>query len=102
VEEGRSGPKEDGMRNRSIPAGLIVAALALALAGANGARELRSPGPALADTLSVDRLSQVTMEPIRVVVPNEAWLESVTMELILVVIPRPEGANPSSRKSPRP
>jgi hypothetical protein len=72
------------MRYRSIPAGVMVAGLAIALAGPDGAPELRTPEPALADTLAADWLSQVTMEPIR------------------VVIPRSESANPDSRESPRP
>jgi hypothetical protein len=90
------------MGTHSIPAGVIVAGLAVALAGPDGAPELRTPEPAFADTLAADWLSQVTMEPIRVVVPGEAWLDSVTMEPIRVVIPRSESANPDSRESPRP
>jgi hypothetical protein len=89
------------MGNRSIPATVIVAGLAIALSGPDGSSEIRSLDPALADTLSADRLSVVTREPIRVVVPVEAWLDSVTMEPIRVVIPRPESASPDSRESPR-
>ena len=53
------------------------------------------------DTLAEGWISQVTMEPIRVVVPLEMRMESVTMEPIRVVMPIEQSATETLEASDR-
>jgi len=53
------------------------------------------------DTLAEGWISQVTMDPIRVVVPLEMRMESVTMEPIRVVIPIAQSATETLEASDR-
>lgn len=93
------------MPGRSIGTTLVVAGLVAALAGPR-VLPLRSPQPfapadsteAVPDTWMAD----VTMEPIRVVIPRDWRMEAVTMEPIRVVIPLAGSPTTESRgDSPR-
>jgi hypothetical protein len=91
------------MTGNSIGATLMTAGL-LAVLAAPGTTSLDpgNRGAAPADTLSADWMAQVTMEPIRVVVPRVSALDAVTMEPIRVVIPRQEaGVRATGDESPR-
>lgn len=92
------------MQRLSIGSALVAAGLFAALTGSPPAMP-GSPVPAaVPDTTDVAApwMKQVTMEPIRVVVPRETQYEAVTMETIRVVIPRAETAAPEDREaSPR-
>jgi hypothetical protein len=91
------------MTGNSIGATLLAAGLLAALA-APGTTSLDpgNRGAAPADTLPAAWMAQVTMEPIRVVVPRISALDAVTMEPIRVVIPRQEaGTRDTGEESPR-
>lgn len=78
------------MQRPSIGSALLTAGLIAALTGPPPATP-GSPAPAaVADTTDVTApwMKQVTMEPIRVVVPRETQYEAVRMEPIRVVAPR--------------
>jgi len=91
------------MSGHSIGTTLLAAGLLAALA-APGTTSLEpgNRGAAPADTLPAAWMAQVTMEPIRVVVPRVSALDAVTMEPIRVVIPREDaGARGTGEESPR-
>ena len=91
------------MSGHSIGTTLLAAGLLAALA-APGTTSLGpgNRGAAPADTIPGAWMAQVTMEPIRVVVPRESALDAVTMEPIRVVIPRQEaGVRATGEESPR-
>lgn len=91
------------MPGHSIGTTILAAGLLAALAvPRTTSLESRSNGAAPADTLSAAWMAEVTMEPIRVVVPRPSALDAVTMEPIRVVIPRADGAaRGPSEDSPR-
>jgi hypothetical protein len=91
------------MSGHSLGTTLLAAGLLVALA-APGTTSLGPGhrGAAPADTLPAAWMAQVTMEPIRVVVPRVSALDAVTMEPIRVVIPRQDaGARGPGEESPR-
>lgn len=89
------------MPSRTIGITLVTTGLVAALVAPSGT-VLRSmkPGTVAADTLTAAWISEVTMDPIRVVVSHEMRLESVTMEPIRVVIPLAESATQESQETP--
>ena len=91
------------MAGHSIGITLLAAGLLAALAAPRSTSlEPGNRGSAPADTLGDAWIAQVTMEPIRVVVPRPSALDAVTMEPIHVVIPREDAApRGASQESPR-
>lgn len=90
------------MPSRTIGITLVTTGLVAALVAPSGT-VLRStePGTVAPDTLSAVWISEVTMDPIRVVVPYEMRLESVTMEPIRVVIPLESATQEAQEMLPR-
>jgi hypothetical protein len=91
------------MSGRSIGTTIVATALLAALAApSTTSLESRMSGASPADTLSAAWMAEVTMEPIRVIVPRPSALDAVTMDPIRVVIPRADGASRGpSEESPR-
>ncbi|HYO46902.1 MAG TPA: hypothetical protein VEY33_09475 [Gemmatimonadota bacterium] len=87
------------MPSRSIGITFVTTGLVAGLVAFSGP-VLRStePGTVAPDTLSAVWISEVTMDPIRVVVPYEMRLESVTMEPIRVVIPLEKSATQEAQE----
>lgn len=86
------------MPSRTIGITLVTAGLVVAVSGPRVAPRTVVPASVPADTVVVDPIAKVTMEPIRVVMSRDQRLESVTMEPIRVVIPL--GEEPESGPEP--
>jgi hypothetical protein len=92
------------MHRLSIGSVLVGAGVIAALTNAPPATPGLPVPVTVPDTTDVTApwMKQVTLEPIRVVVPRETLYEAVTMETIRVVIPRAKTAMPEDREgSPR-
>jgi hypothetical protein len=89
------------MPSRSIGITVITTGLVAALVVPSGTvRRSIKPGTVAPVTLTAAWISEVTMDPILVVVPHEMRLESVTMEPIRVMIRLEESATRESRETP--